>query len=277
MNRTSSDSCFYRSPQPRSNNSRPADLIVTNARIYTVDEAHPLADAMAVRGGKVQFVGSSARRHGAAWARPRASIDLGGRTVIPGMVDAHGHVDNLGLALAHRRPHRHDVVRRGHRARRRAREEHAGRSVDHRPRLGSERLGRHALPDARKAVRARFRTTRCTSRASMATRASPTRRRCKAAGVTAQTKDPERRPHRARRERLARRRVRRQRAGSRGARHSAAARATKCKSRSARPRSPRRRSGGSPACTTPARRAQMLDIYEELGESRHAQLPRSTR
>jgi hypothetical protein len=33
---------------------QPADLIVTNARIYTVDEAHPLADAMAVRGGKVQ-------------------------------------------------------------------------------------------------------------------------------------------------------------------------------------------------------------------------------
>ena len=51
---------------------QPADLIITNARIYTVDEAHPLADAMAVRGGKVQFVGSSAP----PWrsrARPRGS------------------------------------------------------------------------------------------------------------------------------------------------------------------------------------------------------------
>jgi predicted amidohydrolase YtcJ len=77
---------------------QPADLIITNARIYTVDDAHPLADAMAVRGGKVQFVGSS----GAVMALKGAStriIDLGGRTVIPGMVDAHGHVDNLGLAL----------------------------------------------------------------------------------------------------------------------------------------------------------------------------------
>ena len=76
----------------------PADLIITNARIYTVDETHPLADAMTVRGGKVQFVGSS----GAALALKGPStriIDLGGRTVIPGMVDAHGHVDNLGLAL----------------------------------------------------------------------------------------------------------------------------------------------------------------------------------
>ncbi len=77
---------------------QPADLILTNARIYTVDETHPIADAMAVRGGKVQFVGSS----GAVMALKGAStrvLDLGGKTVIPGMVDAHGHVDNLGLAL----------------------------------------------------------------------------------------------------------------------------------------------------------------------------------
>jgi predicted amidohydrolase YtcJ len=77
---------------------QPADLILTNARIYTVDETHPLADAMTVRAGKVQFVGSS----GAAMALKGPStrvIDLGGKTVIPGMVDAHGHVDNLGLAL----------------------------------------------------------------------------------------------------------------------------------------------------------------------------------
>ena len=77
---------------------QPADLIVTNARIYTVDETHPLAEAMAVRGGKVQFVGST----GAAMALKGSStrvLDLNGRTVIPGMVDAHGHVDNLGLAL----------------------------------------------------------------------------------------------------------------------------------------------------------------------------------
>ena len=36
----------------------PADLIVTNARIYTVDESHPFVAAMAVRDGKIQFVGS---------------------------------------------------------------------------------------------------------------------------------------------------------------------------------------------------------------------------
>ena len=38
---------------------QPADMIVTNARIHAVDEALRPADAMAVRGGKVQFVGST--------------------------------------------------------------------------------------------------------------------------------------------------------------------------------------------------------------------------
>src|SRR5215207_1089893 len=78
--------------------AQPADLIVTNARIYTVDESHPLADAMAVRGGKVQFVGSARAALALRGASTRV-IDLSGRTIIPGMVDAHGHVDNLGLAL----------------------------------------------------------------------------------------------------------------------------------------------------------------------------------
>ncbi len=77
----------------------PADLIVTNARIYTVDDAHPLADAMAVRGGKIMFVGDT---RGALTLKGTQTkvVDLGGRTVIPGMIDAHGHVSGLGTALA---------------------------------------------------------------------------------------------------------------------------------------------------------------------------------
>jgi predicted amidohydrolase YtcJ len=77
----------------------PADLIVTNARIYTVDDSRPFVSAMAVRGGKVAFVGDL---RGAMVLRgPQTRVvDLGGRTVIPGMVDAHGHVANLGNALA---------------------------------------------------------------------------------------------------------------------------------------------------------------------------------
>ena len=77
----------------------PADLIVTNARIYTVDDAHPLAQAMAVRGGRIVFVGDARGALTLKGAQTRV-VDIGGRTVIPGMVDAHGHVASLGNTLA---------------------------------------------------------------------------------------------------------------------------------------------------------------------------------
>jgi predicted amidohydrolase YtcJ len=77
----------------------PADLIVTNARIYTVDDSRPFVSAMAVRGGKVAFIGDQRGAMTLRGANTRI-VDLGGRTVIPGMVDAHGHVANLGNALA---------------------------------------------------------------------------------------------------------------------------------------------------------------------------------
>jgi len=75
-----------------------ADLIVTNARIYTSDVNRPVAEALAVRGGRVAFVGSN--RGALALAGPRTErLDLTGKTVIAGMVDAHAHLLNLGLAL----------------------------------------------------------------------------------------------------------------------------------------------------------------------------------
>ena len=75
-----------------------ADLIVTNARIYTVDERRPFGDAMAIAGGRVRFVGS--QRGALALKGPRTRVvDLDGRTVIPGMVDAHAHLLGLGQAL----------------------------------------------------------------------------------------------------------------------------------------------------------------------------------
>jgi predicted amidohydrolase YtcJ len=77
---------------------QPADLIVTNARIYTVDERRPFGEAMAISGGRVRFVGSD--RGALAVRGPRTRvIDLEGRTVIPGMVDAHAHLLGLGMAL----------------------------------------------------------------------------------------------------------------------------------------------------------------------------------
>ncbi len=83
---------------PAPSAAQPADLIVTNARIYTVDDGRPLAEAMAIRGGRVQFAGSE---RGALTMRgPQTRIlDAADATIIPGIADAHVHLLNLGLAL----------------------------------------------------------------------------------------------------------------------------------------------------------------------------------
>ena len=75
-----------------------ADLVLTNGRIYTVDNARSEASALAVRGGRVQFVGSDAEAK--AFAGPSTLvIDLHGATVVPGIVDAHAHLLGLGNTL----------------------------------------------------------------------------------------------------------------------------------------------------------------------------------
>ena len=75
-----------------------ADLIVTNARIYTVDPSRPVAAAMAIRDGRVQFVGSTRGAMALRGANTQL-LDVGGRTVIPGMTDAHAHFLGLGTTL----------------------------------------------------------------------------------------------------------------------------------------------------------------------------------
>jgi len=76
----------------------PADLIVTHAKIYTVDDNHPFVSAMAVRGGRIQFVGSE--REALLLRGPSTKmLDAGGQTIIPGMIDAHAHLFGLGTFL----------------------------------------------------------------------------------------------------------------------------------------------------------------------------------
>ncbi|MCE2803108.1 MAG: amidohydrolase [Gemmatimonadetes bacterium] len=75
-----------------------ADLVVTNGRIYTADAARPVVDAMAIRGGRVVFVGDRAGAKALTGAATQV-LDLDGQTVIPGMTDAHAHVLGLGQSL----------------------------------------------------------------------------------------------------------------------------------------------------------------------------------
>lgn len=76
----------------------PADLILVNGRVYTVDPSHPMVSAFAVRHGRIIFAGSD--REARTLAGPGTQvIDAGGATVIPGMVDAHAHLVGLGTSL----------------------------------------------------------------------------------------------------------------------------------------------------------------------------------
>ncbi|MEO7217640.1 MAG: amidohydrolase family protein [Gemmatimonadaceae bacterium] len=76
----------------------PADVIVTNAHIYTVDDSRPAAEAFAVRDGVFAFVGSETEAMALKGPNTRI-VDLHGATVVPGLADAHGHLTELGETL----------------------------------------------------------------------------------------------------------------------------------------------------------------------------------
>ncbi|MFM8910361.1 MAG: amidohydrolase, partial [Gemmatimonadota bacterium] len=83
---------------PATAQQAPADLVVTNGRIYTADATRPVVVAMAIRGGRVVFVGDRAGAMALTGASTQV-LDLDGLTVIPGMTDAHAHVLGLGQSL----------------------------------------------------------------------------------------------------------------------------------------------------------------------------------
>jgi len=68
----------------------PADLILTNARVYTVEDKQPWAEAVAIRDGKIVAVGSIAAVGKLRGAATR-TVDLGGKLVLPAFGDAHVH------------------------------------------------------------------------------------------------------------------------------------------------------------------------------------------
>ena len=73
-----------------------ADLVVTGARIYTVNPAQPTASALAVKDGRILAVGDTLREY----IGPSTEIlDLQGAVVVPGLIDSHVHLAGLGQAL----------------------------------------------------------------------------------------------------------------------------------------------------------------------------------
>lgn len=72
-----------------------ADSLYINGNIYTVDEDFSTATTMAVKGDRILYVGDQAGAEAYVGAGTEIT-DLGGKTVLPGLIEGHMHVSNLG-------------------------------------------------------------------------------------------------------------------------------------------------------------------------------------
>ncbi|SDH99222.1 amidohydrolase [Winogradskyella thalassocola] len=76
-------------------NKQQADLIVTNANIYTVDDSFSKAEAFAVKDGKIIAVGTTSEIDNIYKAND--TLNAEGKTIVPGFIDAHCHFLGLGF------------------------------------------------------------------------------------------------------------------------------------------------------------------------------------
>ncbi len=76
-----------------------ADLIITGGRVYTLNSSQRVAQAVAVKDRHIIYVGDAA---GVAPYRGlnTTTLDLGSKVLLPGFIDAHGHLLSLGRSLA---------------------------------------------------------------------------------------------------------------------------------------------------------------------------------
>src|SRR5437867_4818131 len=72
-----------------------ADIVFKNGNIYTVGERQPHAEALAVKAGKIIFVGSNADVK-AYEVKGTRVVDFKGNTVVPGLTDSHYHLAGVG-------------------------------------------------------------------------------------------------------------------------------------------------------------------------------------
>ena len=75
-----------------------AELVLNNAKIYTVNKNQPEAEALAVKGGKIVFVGSNNDVKNYINNKTEV-IDCKGQFVMPGFIEGHGHIHGLGASL----------------------------------------------------------------------------------------------------------------------------------------------------------------------------------
>jgi len=74
-----------------------ADLVVFNGNIYTVNDQVPKAEALAVVNGRIAYVGNNLNAE--QWVADTTTIiDLDGKTLIPGFIEAHAHLMGIGMS-----------------------------------------------------------------------------------------------------------------------------------------------------------------------------------
>ena len=74
----------------------PADLVLLNGKVITVDAADTIAQAVAIKNGCIQAVGSDEAIR-ALVGPDTETVDLAGRSLTPGLIDAHNHFQVMGL------------------------------------------------------------------------------------------------------------------------------------------------------------------------------------
>ena len=83
-------------PTPPKTNINTADLVLKNGNIYTANERQPKAEAIAVKGDRIIFVGSN-RDAQKYVGKTTHVVDLKGTTLLPGMTDAHHELSGVGF------------------------------------------------------------------------------------------------------------------------------------------------------------------------------------
>ncbi len=72
-----------------------ADLLLLNARVVTMNPGQPSVEALAIKDGRIAWVGSTTEAK-ALFGVAAPTMDLGGAAVLPGIIDAHAHLMSLG-------------------------------------------------------------------------------------------------------------------------------------------------------------------------------------
>src|SRR5437667_8147191 len=88
-------SCLLFAMNPTSARLETADVVFNNGNIYTVNERQPHAEAIAVRGRRIVFVGASQQAQPYVGKSTRI-VDLRGAAVVPGLTDSHYHLAGVG-------------------------------------------------------------------------------------------------------------------------------------------------------------------------------------